>query len=345
MMRSHDGPPAVNFEAIAEHALNAGIFAVSAELHDASSEMPTSMLDSYGPGVFLIEAHQVDVPVAAMNAVRKNFVKANKLLVPTDQLGLYFHQRFTDGDVLDSCSLQRALHDYRPYQKQTWSTRNTAVESFNPNDPARKNYKRKQYSTEEIHATWDFAIEYPEAILAILAYQAVTADYLAELRRQYDRRVDGTVSAKDLELFDSYVRQWGGDNFSAMLVPALTILHHNAKKHNPTHGAEFFDAQSFSQAFTLAADNGVFRNWVAVPASIAADGKERVNKFLCPAAGTLKEQLGDGTILAKTYDLVRRSTGQGDTHTREALDKISELAGIQQNSEAMDDTAWLLRPS
>jgi len=323
-------PPKIDFAPIADFALReGGIFVVDAAIiaqrdADPSCKMPASMLETpYENGPVRIELEGEDVPKEAMHAVRKNFRKAGELLMPEGNVALYFHERFTTGDILHTSRLQSEAAAYKMPTKDGIGdiAATSEMPSFHSDDPSRKVYDKRLFTADELTASWDFSIEHPEAVLSVITYKTIMLDYFANLRHVYETRANA-----NLKLFDNYARQWETDNFTGVFVPALTVLYEEARSRDVEAGEPVIDQAMFSQALGFVIGNRGFQNWVTVPAEIALDGTERTNQFVCPAVGPISDHLGDGAILARIHGIISQRAARGDEVVGGMLEHIRQDA-------------------
>jgi hypothetical protein len=305
--------PPVDFTRIAEDAVRGGVFET---LEDAVAEnrrtprrfpLPESLLDfPYSNGPMFIQRFHEDVPVPLMNAVRKNNVAANRLLMPPRDVLLYFHERFTsNAEVLDSPSIMQRYYQFDARFSGEPDPDNAI--SFRT-DIERSVRDRHLFTEQEARYTLDFVIDQPAVPVTLFAYQGVIRDYLLKLRgalHGLDREEYGVFS-KQIEQYDHYMDLWDSPNFMNTLMPSLAIHHKQAREAQPDADPEtLFTQELFRDAFSFVLDNGVFRNVVTVPANVAENGKERVNRFLCPAVNTVRGHLSDGALLHQVYGLVQ----------------------------------------
>jgi hypothetical protein len=161
-------------------------------------------------------------------------------------------------------------------------------------------------------------------------YQSILQDYFQELREEFvavAQLSKRKVTAKNLEDYDVYARQWANSNFTNELIPALAIFYHQKKEANPTKPKDqIIDQQVFHNAVEFTIANGAFRNWVEVPAHVALDGKERTNHFLCPALGTVRDQILDGSLLHKIYTTINKKIAENDIQVGDYADIIQTKA-------------------
>ena len=326
-------PPRVNFEQLALNALQGGLFIVNGanvqlnrSIPGKYQRVPISLLDApYGNGPMAIQRFDEDIPEDNMVAVRKNFIEANKLLIPQDQLLLYFHQRFTDGTAFRSGHLAKNVSSF--FAPMPDSASQESQLSFQVQSVDRKVYHRNLYTVEETEEALRLAQEQPEVVLAILSYQSIIQDYLGEIGtvfKKLSRKPGSQVTAKDLENYDTYVEQWGSSNFINELLPALAI-YRKFKRDAAPEESDVIDEKVFQDAANFMITNGAFRNFVTVPAEIAQDGNERINYFMCPAAGTVRNQLHDGQLLEMIYKQVNQGA-QHDELVWQYLDTVQKEA-------------------
>lgn len=335
--------PPLDFDSIAEHAVAAGLFEIDTAAAEANllvrrySKLPVTLLDGpYGNGPVAIRVLQEDVPEASVDAVRRNFMAANEILLPLEQTLRYFDQRFVADDVLQSGSMRILVDEYQAPRVDEYHEANVdavlgtrfkpSALSFQVDGVDRTTHNRRLYTREEHIEGLRLAQRHPEVVLAILAYQSVLQDYFQSLRGAFARlaRHPGiSITAKDLVDFDDYARQWRSNNFTAELVPAAAIFY---KPRFDAGERTIIDEQLLQRAVDFIVANGAFRNWVTVPARIALDHKERVTHFLCPAVGAVREQLLDGQLLLAIYALVRRRVRQKDRTVRLSAQHIRSEA-------------------
>jgi hypothetical protein len=164
-------------------------------------------------------------------------------------------------------------------------------------------------------------------------------DYRGELSTAFERaaeRQPGTVTKRDIDEVTNVAEQWTSSNFTDNLMPALAIFIARKKQLDPEiPTAEITTPELFNDAVDFIISNGAFRNFVTVPAEIAADGQERVNHFLCPAVGTIRDQLLDGSLLHTVHRATVARIEAGDssalglrehiqTRAQESLLRIAE---------------------
>lgn len=321
-------PPRVDFRQLAQDAITGGIFARDEEairLNRENSNLPyhfpESMLDiPYPNGPMVIIRFEKDIPEAVMNKFRKNWVAANRLLLPTDQVLLYFHERFVAQDVFQARTMSTLISDYDPHHL----IKITGYESDYPDDSLsftidgerRRVTDRKLFTYAEEEAGVELVAHHPELVLTILGYQAVIQDFIQELGHEFmmlSVNPRNGVTQEDMQKFKNFFEQWDSINFTNQLVPAIALFYTRAKQENPALSDEaIFTQQLFQEAADFIIDNGAFRNFVTVPAKVASDGKERVNHFLCPAVGTIREQLLDGSLLYRVFTLTTQLLKAGD---------------------------------
>lgn len=329
----HALPPRVDFQQIAQNALNGGLFVTDMYAIERNKEIsreygkyPTEMLDvPYIHGPWAIQRVEEDVKEEAVFAVRKNFIAANNLLLPPEQVLRYFHQRFYDSDVFSSDALERVVDDYSPHSLDTRFREESSL-SFQTQGVDRKVHDRILFTEEEKVAGLELTKDHPEVVLTILTYESVLQDYFQELRGALvatAQRSMSEVTEKNLEGYDTYAKQWATDNFTHELLPALALFYRQKKEKNPTMSEDEIISQDvFQDAVNFIIANGAFRNWVEVPAHVALDGKERTNHFLCPAVGTIRDQLLDGALLGKINKIINEKVLEGDMQVVDYADTI-----------------------
>jgi hypothetical protein len=342
----------VDFDALAEHAVNAGLFSedpsavrVNMLAIDRYHRLPATLLDSpYGNGPMTIRIGRHDVPEASVYAVRRNVTAANELLAPVDRVLLYFHQRFVADDVFQSTAVTKLVNEYQAPGVDSYRTESIAAAlgtrpkasalSFQVEGAGRNTHDRQLYTQEERVEALAFTERHPAAVLAILAYQGVLQDYFGALAAAFKSiatRTPTTITAKDLADFDDYVRQWRTGNFTDELVPALALF---AKRRSVAGSADdvAVDLELFQLAVDFIIKYGAFRSWVTVPQDIAQDRQAHVIHFLCPAVGAVRDQLLDGSLLAHVHTIILEHHGHDDprvggqlAHIRaEALQKFED---------------------
>jgi hypothetical protein len=323
-------PPPIDFKSNALEAVRGGVFAIVGgarienEFGFSGTDLPDSLLDTpYGNGPAAIALQNLDVLPPVMKQVRKNFMKANQLLLPTDQLMRYFHQRFTAADPFDAGGIGQALDKYKPeIPEANYINYNTEDVSFRL-DINRARYKRNLFTAEELEATLDFVAEYPALPVAIAAYQGTILDYLDCLGDEFTAmagQAGSGVTAEDLEKYQTYTQAWNTPNFYKELLPALMLHFRKAQIDNPEAPSDsLITPELFHDALNFLFKNGAFRNFVDIPAHTALDGKERVNKFICPAAGLIHEHIVDGRLLYKLYGLTHAGIVAGDSNVQELI--------------------------
>ncbi len=332
-------PSHVNFREIALNAVSGGIFAEHSEaiarnrrIRYKLGKFPTSLLETpYGNGPAVIERNEQDVPEEVTYAVRRNMVQSTRLLLPTNQLMLYFHQRFTSGDVFQSPSVSTLVEEFRAQNASLASLvpfRDSEL-SFRTEGVDRRSFDRTLFTREEQVAGLELTMAHPETVLTILTYQAVIQDYFQRLRSEFEGlAVDprSGVNATGLELYNQYTEQWTSSNFTDELIPAMALI--ALQKPNLSND-QVINQDLFQKAITFLVDNGAFRNWVIVPAEISRDHKERVNHFLCPAVGAIREQLMDGALLNRIYGVINQESSQKDLGVSAALESIRSQAAMK----------------
>jgi hypothetical protein len=329
-------PAKADLRQIAYNAILGGIFDIDIEaikknegISQEYSMFPTNLIDiPYGNGPHAIQ-YGVDLPEDIVFAVRKNFVKANALLLPTDQVRLYFHQQFYEGRVFNSQSLARLVGGYFPSTRLNFlDDRNIDSNMSFRTDINRKVYDRNLYTRNEAVIGQNITLVHPELILTVLTYQSILQDYFQELRSEFEdiaQQTSTEITAENLKLYDIYAKQWTTGNFTSDLIPAMIIFYSQKMKSVPsTSASQMFDQELFREAVEFIISNGAFRNWIDVPEDIALDGKKRINHFLCPAVGVIREQLHDGFLLSKIYDIVQEKMSAGEEQILEYNESIQQ---------------------
>jgi hypothetical protein len=328
-------PPRVDFGQIAQNVIAGGIFATDADAVRKNEDIyheyiryPLNKLEMpYGNGPAVI-MYGEDVPEDISRVVRKNLVDATRLLVPTEQVMLYFHHRFYEGDVFASDSMIATVKDYHPHQADMGFGKlyDDAEINFRTEGVDRKVHDRRLFTWDEATAGHKLALEHPEVVLTVLTYQSVMQDYFQELRGEFEvlaLQPDTPVTETHLEEFDKYARQWSLENFTTELVPAFALFNQQRKDATSSNSDdEIFDQQLFHDAVDFIIMNGAFRNWVTVPARVAHDRQTRTDRYFCPAIKAIKEQMHDGALLSKIYGLVQDKVHSGDEQILGYMDVI-----------------------
>src|SRR5260221_4443968 len=336
-LETHRIPPQVDFRQIAQQAITNGIFIpdeeairLNAANPNLAQSFPISMLDvPYNNGPMFIQRFEEDVPEVVMNKFRKNWVAANRLLLPNDQVLGYFHQRFIAQDVFKSGQMNKLVNEYSPASLTGHFSRGVSKDpslSFKVKDVDRATRNRELFTQSEQQAGIELTAHHPEVALTILGYQSVVLDYLQNLGNEFRRltRVPNSgVTSKNVENMKRFTEQWDTSNFTKELVPAIALYYTIAKQAN----AELPDDQILTQklyqdAVDFIVANGAFRNFVTVPAHVASEGRARVNHFLCPAVGTIREQLLDGSLLYRIYGITRKQFVAGNRDLSQQADAI-----------------------
>jgi hypothetical protein len=341
-------PAEVDFRTIATNAINSGLFELDQDTAVANknilreySRFPVTLLDSsYGNGPYVIGHHGEDIPEEVVFAVRRNFKKANKLIMPRDQVLLYFHHQFASGDIYKSQILDSVVDDYSaPYviEADARQYKDESV-SFRLEGTKRNSFNRNLYTRTEIVDSLVFAKDHPEFVLAILAYSAVIKNYLQELRGELisvSKGLGKELSIKDIKDYDGYCETWSSSNFTNELIPILNILHKQRQTGNPEDVRIIVDQSMFNEAVKFIINNGAFRNWVNIPEDIALDGRGRTNHFICPGLEPIREQILDGSLLHKIYLLTKKKADVRDETFMNYIKDIrtSLLKRIEQSKD------------
>lgn len=339
-LHEDDQPLQVDFLKIATDAIEAGVFALNPEVVRRNEEMgrgytsgqsfsfPETMLeDPYGNGPMQIQRMERDVPQALVDQLRKNIATANRLLLPQRQVMLYFHERFTDDGTFSSRGMKAALKTFSPY------VRSHALPdelSFQTEGVDRTSKSRELFTQEEYLAAVELARDDPAIVLTIVAYQGTIQDYLTELGNVFGGLAyhpGYPVNEQDFEHYKEFMENWNTSNFTDELVPAITVLLAKAKRENPDVPKQsLLTRELFQDAVDFIIRNGAFRHFVTVPGYVAVDGKQRVNKFLCPATSTIRHQLLDGTLLHNIYTVTSGRIQEGDAAAIELANTIGTRA-------------------
>jgi len=336
----------IDFERIAAHVIDAGLFDVDASAArknlltiERYHKHPATLLDvPYEHGPTAIEVLQQDVPEASIYAVRHNFTEANKLLVPQDHVSHYFEERILADDLFASPSLETLVAGYQApaidLYEATGNNRLSGIRyqpdelSFRVNGVDRTTHDRFLYTREEHVAGLRLAERHPAIVLAILLYQSVLQDYLQGVRAALVRiaqQPDSRVTSKDVADFDGYMEPWRAGNFTHELIPAMALF----QKQRLDAGAveeRSIDREAFQSATEFIIEHGAFRNWITIPADLAADHPERIYHFLCPAVGAVRAQLSDGVLLWRLYGIARQKVRRKDRNATHHAERIRDEA-------------------
>ncbi len=329
-------PSPVQFIPIALHALEGGIFAVDEEARltnrrsTSPVRLPESMLETpYGNGPARIERNDEDVPVAAMNQVRKNFARANQLLLPRDEVLRYFHERFARDEPFLSAGMSAAAQEYAPILNKAIGYQDAAL-SFRIDDADRTTRRRRLFTEDEIRASIELARDYPASVLTVVAYAGTIQDYLYKLGYAFEalsHRPEYKITAKNLADYRKFAENWNTSNFTAELMPSLALHLNRAHEAQPQATTDsLLTSELFHQAVDFVIANGAFRNFVAIPDYVAIDGVARVNHFLCPAVSAIREQLLDGSLLYAIYRIADARLAAGDKDAQRLADTLSARA-------------------
>lgn len=316
-------PPHVDFLEIAMRAVEAGVFARDTEAiqlnagtgNGSEFSFPETMLEiPYNNGPFQIQRWEIDVPQALVDQFRRNFATANRLLLPHRQVMLYFHERFTAEDTFSSEGMREALSEYRPHVRsrttlpEEWSFRTEGVD--------RTSKKRDLFTEQESLAALELARDEPAVMLAIVGYQGTIQDYLQNLGGAFVELAshpESRITQRDLENYQKFASAWNTSNFIDELMPAIAIHLTNARRANPEAArGSLLTRELFQSAADFIISNGAFRHFVDVPAHIALDSRDRVDKFLCPAVGAVRQQLLDGSLLQNIHAVTSAKIREDD---------------------------------
>jgi len=219
--------------------------------------------------------------------------------------------------------------------------------SFQIKGVERRSHVRALYTRDEQIAALQLARENPSVVLAIIAYQSVIQDYLAALRETFDALARESVSIRDgLADFDRYIKEWASPNFTVELIPALaTFLRLREDSSDEAQQDRAIDAELFRDSVNFIVTNGAFRHWITIPAAVAREHEARVDHFLCPAVGTIREQTMDGSLLEALYTTVGEKANAGDGAVLAFLEKIQAEASTKltesERTPTEDDIARL----
>ena len=331
-----------DFEGIAIHVIDAGLFDVDPVAARANlltiekyRKHPVTLLDvPYEHGPTAVEVLLQDVPEACIYAVRHNFTEANKLLVPEDHVSRYFEERVAADNLFASPSLETLVADYRAPAIDTYeATGNNRLSgirykpdklSFRITGVDRTTHDRFLYTREEHVAGLRLAERHPAVVLAILVYQSVLEDYLRGVRETLTRiaqQPESHLMSKDIADFDGYMEPWRAGNFTHELVPAMALFQRQRLDAGSVEERSI-DRGVFRNAAQFIIANGAFRNWVTIPADLAADHQERIYHFLCPAAGAVRGQLSDGLLLWRLYGIARQKIRRKDRNASRYAERI-----------------------
>jgi hypothetical protein len=344
-------PEPVDFERLATHALSQDLFtpdqvairANAAAPRSRRYRLPETLLERpYENGPMSISRFGIDVPEAVMAAKRKNLAQANRLLLPTSTVLAYFHERCTTPDVFDSDGILLARGNYRPELSE---------QDYNPNEAlsftleGRGTHQRQLFTKTEVRAGNALAVEQPELVMSIVGYAGLIQDYLENLGHTFARlsRLPGyTISNQDLHNYDMFTEEWNTSNFAELFMPALAIFLELARRDQPeANDTPRITPELFQQAVAFLVDNGAFRNFFTVPAAVAENGKERVNHFLCPAVGALRDQLLNGGVLHRLYQVANARLQAGEQSATTLRDNI--VAAAEEGLGAEERHAAYLR--
>jgi hypothetical protein len=103
-------------------------------------------------------------------------------------------------------------------------------------------------------------------------------------------------------------------------MPAFALFKHTLQADGQENAT--FDEAFFHNAVKFVIKNGRFRHFIPVPADVAHDGQERVNRFLCPAVNTIHDQLMDGMLLSHINRAVQQRAAAGDEAVNGLLSHI-----------------------
>src|SRR5947209_6665966 len=103
---------------------------------------------------------------------------------------------------------------------------------------------------------------------------------------------------------------------------AAIFMHRRERAFDTAQRSPVVDAALFRDAVNFIIENGAFRNWITIPADVAAEHEERVDHFLCPAMGTLREQLIDGSLLASIWRLIADEASANDRDVSTLLETV-----------------------
>ena len=203
--------------------------------------------------------------------------------------------------------------------------------SFQVKGVDRRSHVRALYTRDEQIAALQLARDHPSVVLAIIAYQSVIQDYLAALRAAFDAIAGESPSIRDgLGDFDKYIKEWASPNFTVELVPALAIfLRLREDSSEGITQERAIDAELFRDAVNFIVANGAFRHWIMIPADVAREREARVDHFLCPAVGTIREQTLDGSLLERLYKAAVEKASTGSDTVLAFLEKIRVEAGTK----------------
>lgn len=219
--------------------------------------------------------------------------------------------------------------------------------SFQIKGVDRRSHVRVLYTRDEQIAALQLAQEHPSVVLAIIAYQSVIQDYLGALREMFDAIARESVAVRDgLNDFDRYINEWASPNFTVELIPALAIfLRLREDASGETKQDRAIDAELFRDSVNFIVTNGAFRHWITIPAEVAREHEARVDHFLCPAVGTIRQQTMDGSLLEALYTAVGAKANAGDSSVLEFLEKIRVEAStkltVSEGTPTDDDIARL----
>jgi hypothetical protein len=332
-------PEPVDFERLATHALSQDLFtpdqvairANAAAPRSRRYRLPETLLERpYENGPMSISRFGIDVPEAIMAAKRKNLAKANRLLLPTETLMAYFHERCTAPDVFASDGILLARGNYRPQLSEQDCNPNEAL-SFTLE--GRGTHQRQLFTKTEVRAGNALAVEQPELVMSIVGYAGLIQDYLGNLGHTFarlSRLPEYTVSNQDLHNYDKFTEEWNTPNFTELLMPALAMFLELAQRDQPeTNDTPRITPALFQQAIAFLIDNGAFRNFFTVPAAVAENDKERTNHFLCPAIGAVRDQLLNGKVLYQLYQVANSRLQAGERSAVKLCDNVVATARWQ----------------
>lgn len=327
-------PPGVNFRTLAHEVVAEGLFKPHPRISRDDLEgnlMPQELLDlpyPNGPATIMLGG---DVPLNAMEAVRGGIIRANRIVLKAELLGVYFHRRFANEHPLLSPGI---INKNQAFTTEYFLTPDSDAPSdaisFQTEGVPRSTVTRQLFTEAEKLAAVDLAAAHPELVVAISAYQGTVIDYLCELGVAIaDETNSGKLplSQPEVALFAGFINEWRTNNFYHELLPSIAIFLHNAKLREPEkRDDELITPELLHDAVEFIVQNGGFRKYVKVAAEVAADHKERTNKFVCPAANIIREHLVDGRLLHKIYGHLREQVMDGDSLTQAMVGNVRYTA-------------------
>jgi hypothetical protein len=337
-------PPQVDFVKLAHEAVADGLFRPHPRIpHDELhiNMMPQELLDTpylNGPAYIMLGG---DVPVKAMEGVRGGFIRANRLVLKPSLVGAYFNRRFASEQPLLSPGIINKINAFDASYYHITSTEAPSDDIAFQTTVNRSRTDRNLYTPAEKLAAVELAAERPELVVALSTYQGTIIDYLCELGVALDRettRGNLDLMQSELVLFSGYINEWRTNNFHHEILPAVAIFLHNARIKEPgKHDDDHLTVGLLHEAVDFVIQNGGFRKHVTVPAHAAADGKERTNKFVCPAANIIREHLVDGRLLHQLYQYFRDEITDGNSLV------LSMAHGVRQEAKR-NNPGWFSYP-